>query len=124
MSWISLGRAMVKASASLLGGGLTYSAWLALFLLTSTRDGVAWWVTLWLLAPVVTTVGFAAGAMGYERLTDRVTAGFLVLYGWALAGCVLGAVAVYWYGPMLIVFTMLVGGTVSIGLQELWARRG
>jgi hypothetical protein len=34
-----------------------------------------------------------------------------------LIACAVGAVAVYWYGPMLIVFSMLVMGTISVFLQ-------
>jgi len=123
MSRYDVGRIVVKMFASLLGGGLAHFAWLAVFLSTLTLDGVAWRATLWLLAPVVTAVGFAAGAGLFERLTDTVSARFLELYCWALVGCVLGASAVYWYGPMLIVFTMLVSGTASIGLQGFRAQR-
>jgi hypothetical protein len=36
---------------------------------------------------------------------------------WPLIACVVGAVAVYWYGPMLIVFSMLSVGTISVFLQ-------
>jgi len=44
---------------------------------------------------------------------------FLQLALWPILGCVLGAVGVYWYGPMLIVFSMLASGTASIFLREL-----
>ena len=36
-----------------------------------------------------------------------------------MIGCALGAVAVIWFGPMLIVFGMFVAGTASIALREM-----
>ena len=38
---------------------------------------------------------------------------------WPLVGCAVGALAVYWYGPMLIVFGMFVSGTCGVVLREL-----
>ena len=71
------------------------------------------------MAPVATALGFASGLYLHERATGARKARFLSALGWPLAGCVVGAAAVYWQGPMLIVFGMFVLGTVSVVLREL-----
>jgi hypothetical protein len=38
---------------------------------------------------------------------------------WPLIGCSLGAAAVFWFGPMLIVFGMFVAGTASVVVREV-----
>jgi len=53
-----------------------------------------------------------------QCLTGTRPKGFLRTFIWPLVGCVLGAVAVVWFGPMLIVFGMLVVGTGSVALRE------
>lgn len=108
-----------RTAASLLAGGLAYTAWLALFLATSDSDGSAWHVTLWVLAPIVTAAGFTLGAVLYERLTHTSPTPVGRLFPWTLTGCAIGAAAIFWYGPMLIVFTMLVGGTIGVFAHDL-----
>ncbi len=115
---------ILKMAVALLGGGLTYSAWLVLFLSTFTLDGLLWQATLWLLAPIVTAVGFAAGAAIHERCVGVIPASFRELFAWSFVGCAVGALAVVWFGPMLIVFAMLVAGTAAIGLRDFMALRG
>ncbi len=44
---------------------------------------------------------------------------FFQIYIWPLIGCSIGAGAVYWFGPMLIVFGMFVVGTASVALREM-----
>ncbi|NQU54199.1 MAG: hypothetical protein HQ522_16855, partial [Bacteroidetes bacterium] len=75
---------------------------------------------LWIMMPVVTAAGFAIGLVIYEYLTKIQNRSLLRTFLWPLAGCGIGAVAVYWYGPMLIVFGMFAIGTLSIILRELF----
>jgi len=49
----------------------------------------------------------------------RLTQDFFRIFVWPLFGCALGAIAVYWYGPMLIVFSMLAAEAASIVLREV-----
>lgn len=111
----------LKILVSLLFGGLFYFLWLAAFLLP-TRDGRNDDVFLWILAPLVTGFGFAVGIYLFERILQRERCGFFRIYIWPLVGCVLGAVIVYWFGPMLIVFSMLVLGMISVALREIVQR--
>lgn len=111
--------ALGRASFSLLCGGISYSAWLAAALLTSGLDNPLLKAFLWLRAPIVTAFGFAAGIAILERGTRTSKGTFLRVFLWPLVGCTLGAVAVYWFGPMLIVFAMLAAGAASVFLRQV-----
>jgi hypothetical protein len=76
-------------------------------------------IVLWPLAPVVTAAGFTVGVVIAQRLTGAERSGFAHIYRWPLVGCIVAVAAVYPIGPMLIVFAMLVAGTVSVALREL-----
>jgi hypothetical protein len=111
-------KAGVRVTLALLGAGLFFLAWLALFLLTRDVVHPALHALRWLLGPAVTAVGFTAGLALGERITRVQTTRFWRILLWPLAGCALGAGAVYWFGPMLIVFGMFAGGTASVVLRE------
>jgi len=111
--------AAVKIAASVLSAGAFYALWLSAILLTAELDHSFVESIAWISAPLVTATGFTFGVMAYERLTGTGTARFLPVFAWPLAGCVAGALAVYWYGPMLIVFGMFAVGTASIALREI-----
>ena len=106
---------VLKTTVSLLLGGGCYSIWLAVFLLAVKSENSVAQGALFFLAPLVTAAGFAAGIAVFER-----RGGFDALrtFAWPLIGCVVGSVSVYWYGPMLIVFTMLAGGTLGVIIRE------
>jgi hypothetical protein len=114
----SLTGALTRVVVSLLFAGLFYTGWLAVFLgafKNSTGPAKAVW---WMIAPVVTAAGFAVGLMVSERLTQPRREGFIRMFIWPLVGCILGAVVVVWFGPMLIVFGMFLVGTGSVTLRE------
>jgi hypothetical protein len=111
--------AVVKTGFSLLCGGISYFIWMAAFLLASRLGNPVVEALLWLLAPVETALGFAVGVAIVERRTRTGTGSFLRTFVWPLVACALGAVAVYWFGPMLIVFSMLAAGTASVLLREV-----
>jgi hypothetical protein len=106
---------VLKTTVSLLLGGGCYSVWLAVFLLAVKSENSVAQGALFFLAPLVTAAGFAAGIALFERRGGIDT---LRTFVWPLIGCVVGSVSVYWWGPMLIVFTMLAGGTLSVIIRE------
>jgi hypothetical protein len=73
----------------------------------------------WLSAPVATATGFATGIAIFEHLTGASKTRFFRLFKWPMIGCAIGAGAVYWFGPMLIVFGMFAAGTASVALREV-----
>ena len=74
---------------------------------------------LWLMAPILTGLGFALGIVVFDKLVKVQGGPFGIILLWPLIGCVLGAASVYWFGPMLIVFSMLTVGTLSVSLREI-----
>lgn len=110
-------REFIKVVVSVICAGIFYYAWLIVFL-TTTRYGSVVEAINWLLAPAVTATGFATGIMIFERLTGAGKSGFLKVFVWPLIGCVIGAGAIYWFGPMLIVFGMFMLGTLAVVLRE------
>ncbi len=109
---------LIRIASSLLGAGVFYFAWMAAFLLTIDLDNKVIETALWLMAPVATATGFAAGIVILERVTGKNGTGFRRILVWPLVGCTIGAGIVYWFGPMLIVFGMFVAGTASVVLRE------
>ena len=112
-------RPLVRVSLALLCAGLFYTAWLAAFLLTTEADSAVANAVRWLSSPVVTAAGFAAGTAISERLTGARKTPFLRIFLWPLVGCAVGAGAVYWFGPMLIVFGMFAAGWASVVIREV-----
>ena len=115
----SLKYILVRVIISLICGGITYSLWMAAFILASKLGGPIVEDILWLMAPVVTASGFATGIRLIAFFNEVDNTGFFRIFVWPLIGCTLGAIAVYWYGPMLIVFSMLATGAASIFLREV-----
>lgn len=117
-----LWRASIRIFLSALSAGIFYSAWMAAFLLAEKLDITLVDYLLWALAPVFTAAGFAAGILVLERITGTGNAKFLPIFIWPLVGCVIGAIAVYWFGPMLIVFGMFVCGSIAVAIREVVLR--
>jgi hypothetical protein len=109
---------LTMSAISLIGGAVFYIIWLAIFLVGSQYESALIETVLWVLAPFVTALGFTSSLLAYLRYKERHTS-FLSIYIWPLGGCILGAILVYWYGPMLIVFSMLGMGTIGVILREL-----
>ena len=117
-------RHAAEVAISVLSAGVLYFLWLGAFLLLSDRAGPVIMGVLWVLAPVVTAAGFALGVAAADRILRSRSGPLARIFLWPLAGCAVGAAAVYWYGPMLIVFGMFVAGTASVVLrQALLGRR-
>lgn len=114
-----LWRVFGQLTTSVICAGIFYFIWLATFLLTDVSNIPLIEIIFWILTPIVTATGFAAGFVMYEWLASKRRIRFLSIFIWPLIGCSIGAGVVYWFGPMLIVFGMFVAGTVSITLREL-----
>jgi hypothetical protein len=119
---MSTWKMLARIWTSTLFGGLFCSIWLAVYLLLSP-DGDLIEVLLWLSAPIVTATGFASGLMVFDRFNKSARAPFIRALSWPLVGCIIGAAAVYWFGPMLIVFSMLALGAVSVAAREVISAR-
>jgi hypothetical protein len=113
----------MKASVSLLLGAAFYAAWLAAFLWSNQLENAKLDRALFVLAPVVTSAGFATGVALVDKMAGGTPTGFFLSWVWALMGCSIGALAVYFYGTMLIVFTMLIGGTLAVVAREITGAR-
>ena len=112
-------RQFLTVAFSILCAGILYFLWMGIFLVLSDRAGAVVRDILWLLAPVATAAGFAVGLVASERLLGSGKVTFLRVFIWPLVGCAVGAAAVYWYGPMLIVFGMFLCGTASVVLRQV-----
>lgn len=115
---MSIWKRFSRVLVSTFFGGIFYSIWLAVYLLLSPEGGLVETI-LWLAAPVITAIGFALGIIVFDHLGKLPNTPFLRLLSWSLLGCIIGAVVVYWFGPMLIVFSMLVSGTLSMAVREV-----
>ena len=114
--------ASLRLSASVLGAGVFYAGWLAIFIPAFQTGIVALKGVGWLSAPLVTAAGFATGVMLAERLSRRTVPTFRSVFLWPVCGCVFGVATVFWVGPMLTLFGMFLAGAASIALREtvLW----
>jgi len=113
----------LKVLMSLFFGGMFYADWLVVFLLFFKEANPLLEVVGWLLAPVITALGFTVGIKLFDFLAKEKKENFLRIYKWPLVGCIVGAGIVYWFGPMLIVFSMLAVGTLSIIVKEVLSVR-
>jgi hypothetical protein len=111
-------KSVVRLVASLVGGGVFYTVWLAVALSGGRIGQPEIAAELTILAPIITSLGFAVGLALAELLTGR-RGGFFGAWLWALVGCAMGALVVYPFGPMLIVFGMFVLGTVAVAVREI-----
>ena len=114
-----LRRAFARVVLSLFCAGVFYFVWMGAFILSARLDNSVVEAVFWLLAPIATAAGFAAGIVIFDRLTGTSGPGFLSLFVWPLIGCAIGAGIVFWFGPMLIVFGMFAAGTASVVLREV-----
>ena len=115
---MSIRKLIARVLISTLFGGLFYSIWLAVYLLSSPNGGL-FETALWLTAPIVTAAGFASGLTVVNHFSMNKSIPFTRTLSWPLAGCIIGALAVYWFGPMLIVFSMLALGTIAVAVREV-----
>ena len=104
---------------SVLFGAAFYLAWMALFLVCHAYLSPLFRPFLWILAPIITGLGFFAGAALFIRFRHLPHPPLQRLYLYPLIGCSIGAAVVFPFGPMLIVFGMCLLGSLSMLLFEL-----
>ena len=115
------GAVLVRIVVPVLVAGVFWIGFLAIFI-PAVKTGNSLLIAVgWLSAPVVTGAGFAVGCMIGERLTNVRRSRFSRVFAWCFAASALGAGAVFWFGPMLIVFGMFLTGTaVVIAGETVW----
>ena len=118
----SIWESALRIGSSLLSGGVFYTGWLGAFLLLDP-EGTFFETIVWMTAPFITGLGFGFGVHLVNKLLKKDLEPFHQIAFWPILGCILGAVAVYWFGPMLIVFSMLAAGTVSVSIREFILQR-
>jgi len=107
-----------RFAVSVLFGAAFYLAWMGLFLVCSAYRSPLFRGLLWILAPIITGLGFFAGAALFIRFRRLPDPPLQRLYLYPLTGCSIGAAVVFPFGPMLIVFGMCLLGSLSILLFE------
>ncbi len=110
---------IIRVAFSLVGAGIFQLAWLAFCIPAFKMDSLALKVIGWTSGPIIVGAGFATGVWVSERLGKARRTPFLNTFAWTLIACSIGAGAVFWYGPMLIVFGMFVAGTTSVVVREV-----
>ena len=111
---------LLIVALSAMGGILCHQIWIAVAIPAGWTGNDLLATALWILSPFLTALGFAIGATVAERKHLGGGNKFIQIYMWPLAGCVIGAVSTYIFGPMLIVFGMLILGTAGVALCEIW----
>jgi hypothetical protein len=115
------GGALLRVGIAVLFAGIFYTGWLAAFLAVFRYTMLPLIIAWQVLMPAATAFGFAVGMLLAERLVGVRREGFLRMFLWPFGGCVLGALVIVWYGPMLMVFAMFLAGTGSLVLREIMA---
>ncbi len=111
---------LLRVGVSVIFAGIFYIGWMAIAIPTikSGFGGFVFRGVIWIIAPIITGLGFAVGSKIFELLPYTDKTGFWETYKWCLAGCAIGGGILWLFGPMLIVFGMFSAGTVSVVLHE------
>lgn len=122
--WSKVSASVTRVFVSFLGAGLANFIWLAAFLTFAGKPpgGPVTWL-LWLLAPPVTALGFCYGIILFDCYIPRHRSSLLSVLPLPLAGCVIGAVAAFQFGPMFIGFGMFAAGGIAVSLREVFLSR-
>lgn len=100
--------------------GIFYIGWMAVAIPVLKSDlDMPIRIVFWMLAPIVTGFGFAAGHKTSELFVTAEKSHFGKLCMWYIAGCAFGGGIVFPFGPMLIVFGMFAVGTLSVIVHEI-----
>ncbi len=114
---------LVRVALSVIFAGIFYIGWMAIAIPTIKSELGGLFVivkaVIWILAPIITGLGFAVGPKILELLPFTDKTRFWETYKWCLAGCAIGGGIVFVFGPMLIVFGMFATGTMCVVLHEV-----
>jgi hypothetical protein len=105
---------------SVLGAIAAYAIWLVAALASRRGPPAPFPFALLMVTAPATALGFALGTLLGERLTRRRRSGLLPAFLWPLVGGSIGAVVVYPFGPMLVVFGVFALGTAAVAAREMW----
>ena len=105
---------ILRLFLSVLGAGSLYTLWMVVGIPGARTGPGPAAIAIFALAPIATATGYAVGMQLGEGLTARRAKGFRNAWGWALVGCLIGALVAYPFGPMLIVFGMFLVGTAAM----------
>ena len=111
---------LLRAVLSVIFAVVFYAGWLVVAIPThkSGFGGPARKAAIWISAPILTGLGFAAGSKIFVLLTGTGKRRFWQTYKWCLVSCTIGGGIAWVFGPMLIVLGMFAAGTISILLDE------
>ena len=112
MSLKSLLGVLVRVTLSVFFAVVFYTGWMAVAIPTvkSGFGGVGVKVVIWVLAPVLTGLGFAVGLKIFELFPGVEKGSFWITYKRYLLVCAIGGGVGFAFGPMLIVFGMFGAG--------------
>ncbi len=100
--------------------GVFYVGWMAMAIpALKSEYGILIKGLVWILAPVITSLGFWVGIFIVDLLSFSQKPKFWEVYRFPLIGCSVGAAIVVPFGPMLIVFGMFGLGGLSIIIREI-----
>jgi hypothetical protein len=112
---------LVRIIISVIFAGIFYTGWMAVAVPTLKAEPIYLKILCWLAAPLATAAGFACGVLLFELLPGTKKSKSRDIIFWPLAGCIIGAVIVVFFGPMLIVFGMFALGAAGILIKEIVA---
>ena len=112
--------ALLRIMVSTAFSGLFYIGWLAVAIPVLTSECCMLnKILLWIIAPFTTALGFTVGILLVDLIFRQQKTKFWNVYKYPLTGCIIGAVIVVIFGPMLIVFGMFALGGLSIIIREI-----
>jgi len=112
--------ALLRLLFSTAFSGLLYIAWMAIAIpVLKSECCILDKIILWILAPFITAFGFTVGVFLVDLIFCQKKTKLWDIYKYPLAGCIIGAVIVVFFGPMLIVFGMFALGGLSIIIREV-----
>jgi hypothetical protein len=112
---------LLRITLSVIFAGVLYTGWLAI-VIPIFKSGFGGWVVkgvLWIVAPIITGLGFTVGPVIFELWPTAEKSGFWRRYKWTLVWCAIGGGICFLFGPMLIVFGMFGAGTLSVMIFEV-----
>lgn len=78
---------LVRVALSVIFAGIFYIGWMAIILQTyKSGNGLVVKAVIWILAPILTGLGFAVGSKIFELLPSNDKTRFWETYLWCLAG--------------------------------------
>ena len=112
--------ALSRIAASTAFSGLFYIGWLAIAIPVLTSECcILNKILLWIIAPFTVALGFTVGVLLVDLILRQQKTKFWDVYKYPLTGCIIGAIIVVFFGPMLIVFGMFALGGLSVIFREV-----